>query len=185
MNIIEFFQFIKVPVTILHVIAVVFGMGSALVSDILFSFFAKDKKLNPTEISTLTILKKIVFYSLILIFISGIAIFLSNIEKYTHSTKFMAKMTILFVLLINGYVLNKAVWPHLLGKKFFIIKKERNMRRIAFVCGAVSVISWLAVCALGVLDKLSFSYFFIVSIYLTIILIGIVTSLIVEKRELN
>lgn len=185
MEIIEFFQNIKIPATVVHVIAVVFGMGAALVSDVLFSFFSKDKKLNSTEISTLEILASVVFYSLIFIVLSGLFIFLSDMEKYINSAKFLAKMSILLVLLINGYVLNKYIWPHLLNKKFFTFKKERNTRKLAFVCGTISIISWLAVCTLGVLDSIKMSYLAIIFTYLPIIFFGIIISLIVEKKELN
>jgi hypothetical protein len=185
MEITEFFQIIKVPATVVHVIAVVFGMGGALVSDILFSFFSKAKKLNTTEISTLSILSNIVFYSLIVIVISGITIFLSDVERYMHSAKFLAKMSILLVLLINGYVLNKAVWPHLLNEGFFVLKKERSIRQLAFACGAVSVVSWLSVCTLGVLNKLNMSYSTIISVYLLILLFGVVVSLRMEKKEFD
>lgn len=185
MELIEFFQDIKIPSTIVHVISVVFGMGGALVSDILFNFFSKDKKLNATEMSVLSILSKLVFYSLILIAISGFFIFLSDIEKYTHSVKFLAKMSILLILLINGYVLNKHVWPHLLNKNFFVVKKERSIRKMAFVCGAISVISWLAVCTLGILDSLKMSYASILSIYGLIIMFGITVALLIEKKEFN
>ena len=185
MEVIEFFQYIKIPATVAHVISVVFGMGGALVSDVLFSFFSKDKKLNTTEISTLSILRNVVFYSLILIALSGAIIFLSDIVQYANSAKFLAKMSILLVLLINGYVLNKYIWPHLLNKNFFTLKKERNIRKLAFVCGAVSVISWLSVCTLGILDSLSISYGLIIFIYLCIIFFGTIISLLVEKKEFN
>lgn len=185
MEIIEFFQYIKIPVTVVHVIAVVFAMGSALVSDLLFSVFSKDKKLNATQISTLTILRSIVFYGLILVVLSGAALFLSSVEEYMHSAKFLAKMSILSVLLINGYVLNKYIWPHVLREEFFTSEGERNVRRVAFACGAISVISWLSVCTLGVLDGLRMSYGTIISIYLLVILFGATVSLLMEKREFN
>ncbi len=185
MEAIEFFQEFKIIATVIHIIGVVFGMGGALVSDLLFSFFSKDKKLNKTEISVLVILKEVVFYGLIVIAVSGIAIFLSDIEKYSHSTKFLAKMSILLILLINGVVLNKYIWPHVINRNFFTLKKERNIRKLAFVCGAVSVISWLSLCTLGSIPKLNMSYGSIFLIYFLIVLFGIVISLFIEKRELN
>lgn len=185
MEVTEFFQSIKTPATVVHVIGVIFGMGGALVSDVLFSFFSKDKKLNQTEISTLSILSKLVLYSLIFISLSGIIIFLSDTGKYLDSAKFLAKMSILFVLLINGYFLNKYIWPHLLNKNFFILKKERNIRRLAFICGAISVISWLSVCALGIIDSLDASYLFIIFLYMITLIFSIVVSLFVEKKEFN
>ena len=181
----EFFQNIKIPITILHILSVVLGMGSALVSDLLFSFFSKDKKLNKTELATLSILSKVVFYSLFVIVGSGLALFLANIERYLYSPKFLAKMSVLAILLINGYLLNKYVWPHLLNKNFFTLKKEHNIRRLAFACGAVSVISWISVLTLGVLNSLPMSYLAIMSAYLLIILFGVTVSLWVEKRELD
>jgi len=181
----ELLQEIKAPTTIVHVVAVIFGMGSALVSDVLFSFFSKDKKLNKTEIYTLTILRNIISYSLVFIIFSGIIIFLSDIAKYTNSAKFLAKMSIMVVLLLNGHVLNKYIWPHLLNKNFFTLKKERNIRRLAFACGAVSVISWLLVCTLGILDSLDMSYSLIILNYILILTAGIIISLIVERKEFN
>ena len=185
MEIIEFFQDIKIPATVIHVIAVVFGMGGALVSDVLFSFFSKDRKLNTTEIFTLSILRIVVFYSLILIALSGAIIFFSDIEKYSNSEKFLAKISILLMLLINGYVLNKYIWLRLLNKNFFTLKKERNIRKLAFACGAISVISWLSVCILGILDSLDMSYILIISIYLSVIFLGTIFSLLIEKREFD
>lgn len=169
--------------TIIHVISVIFGMGSALVSDILFTFYSKDKKLNKTEINTLSILSKVVLISLFVIIISGLAIFLSDIDKYLNSAKFLSKMTIMVVLIINGYILNTYVWSHLLRDNFFTSRKERSVRRIAFVAGAISVVSWIAVCILGLLDTLSLDYSQIVLLYLSIVLSGSVVSLIIERNK--
>ena len=185
MEVIEFFEYIKTPTTVVHVVGVIIGMGSALVSDILFSFFSKDKNLNTTEMRTLLILKDIVFYNLILIVFSGSIIFFTNIEGYLGSVKFMAKMSILLVLLINGYVLNKYILPHLLNKNFFKSKKEKTIRKLAFVCGAVSVISWLFVATLGVLDNINMSYSLIISGYLFVVFLGTSVSLMIEKKEFN
>ncbi len=185
MEILNIFEEIRIPATIVHVISVVLGMGAALVSDLLFSFFSKDKKLNTTEIKTLEILSKTVVYSLIVITVSGVAIFLSDIERYTNSAKFISKMTILAVLIVNGYILNKYIWPHILNPNFFTLKKERNIRKVAFVCGAISVVSWISVCTLGVASNLNMSYVSIISIYLVILVVSTVVSIFVEKKEFN
>jgi hypothetical protein len=181
----EFFLSIKIPATILHVLSVVFTMGGALVSDGLFSFYSKDKMLDKKELSTLEFLSNLVLYGLVIVFISGVALFLGSMQEYLHSNKFLAKMTILAVLLINGFVLNKFVWSHLLNQSFFISEGERKIRRLAFACGAISLISWLSVCTLGVLDGLSLSYVNIVFIYFMIVMLGVIAALLVEKHELN
>ncbi len=183
METLELFSIIKTPATILHVLAVVGGMGSALLSDILFNFYAKDRQINKTEQKTLEILSKVVWISLIVISLSGIAIFLSDIEKYLASAKFLAKMTILGVLLANGYLLNSYAWKHLLRPGFFTAKRESLARKISFAGGAISVISWLSVCTLGVMDSLPFSYTHIIGLYGLIILVGILGALLLENRE--
>lgn len=169
--------------TIAHVISVIFGMGSALVSDVLFTFYSKDKKLNKTEINTLSVLSKVVLISLFFIIASGFVIFLSDTDKYLSSAKFLSKMTIMLILLINGYILHKYVWSHLLQKDFFISKRERPIRRIAFVSGAISVASWVFVCVLGVLDDVVFSYYQIVLFYVIVVIIGALASLIIESKK--
>lgn len=183
METIEFFSLAKIPATIVHVLSVVVGMGSALLSDILFNFYSKDKHLSKTERMTLDILSKVVWISLVVIILSGVVIFFSDTSKYLASTKFLAKMTILGVLLINGYILNSYAWKHLLRPDFFTSKLEASARKISFVGGAISVISWLSVCTLGVLDSLALKYSTIMTIYLAVILAGIFVALFMEDRE--
>jgi hypothetical protein len=183
MELIEIFENIKLPATITHVISVIFGMGSALISDILFTFYSKDKKLNETEINTLSILSKVVQFSLIFIFLSGAILFLSDINKYLESSKFLSKMTILAVLLINGYFLNNYIWRNLLKKDFFISNKNRTVRRFAFVAGAISVVSWLSVCVLGILNSIELKYIEIMIVYIIIVAIGSIVSIIVENKK--
>lgn len=174
---------VKMPVTALHVVSVVVGMGAALMSDILFNFYAKDKKLNDTEKRTLSILSKVVWFGLIAICLTGVIIFFTDTAKYMASDKFLAKMTILGVLLLNGIMLNYRVWPHVLEKNFFSSNKQNLTRRLAFFGGAVSVISWISVCALGVFDIAPSTYGNIMAFYLITILFGGFVALITEIRS--
>lgn len=181
----EFLLTIRIPATVVHVLSVVLAMGSALTTDALFSFYGKKKRLEPSELATLDFLSKLVLAGLGVVFISGAILFFGSMEEYMNSSKFLSKMTILLVLLINGFFLNKFIWPHLLTVDFFTAPEKRGVRRFAFASGAVSVISWLLVCILGVLNRLNMSYTDIISIYLGIIVFGIVVALLVEKHELD
>lgn len=180
----EFFQDIKIFSTIVHVVGVVLGMGSALVADALFSFYTRDKRLSKTEISTLDFLSKIVLVGLVVISLSGVAIFLSDTEKYMVSDKFLAKMSILVVLLVNGYFLNKFIWPHLMERRFFTLK-QNSVRQYSFMGGAVSVISWLSVCILGTLDSITTSYAGVMGVYISVLIFSIVCALVFEKKEFH
>lgn len=185
MEVSDFFSLIKIPSTIAHVIAVVVGMGSALASDMLFTFYAKDRRLNPTERKTLDRLSTVVWYSLVAISITGIALVFSDVEKYTASDKLLAKLTILGILVLNGYILSKRIWPHLIRPGFFTARRERAVRKMAFVGGAISITSWLSVCTLGVLDASPAPYITIMGGYAIIVIAAVFVALIVEDRKLE
>lgn len=180
-SIIAFFVSIKTFSMILHVLSVVMGMGGALIADLLFSFYTKDKKLRPSEIKTLALLSKVVWYSLLAIIISGSFVFLSDPAKYMASAKFLTKMSIIGVLTFNGVVLGNIVWPHVVARSFFFSPKEKFMRQLAFSCGAISVTSWIASCILGTMSKVPMTYSALMSIYLILILGAVSISLIVES----
>ncbi len=180
---IEFFNYIKVPVTVLHVIAVVCAMGAAFAADILFNFYRADKKLSRMEMSTLAILSRIVWYGLFIIVISGFVIFLSDVARYLASAKFLAKMTIVGILIVNGIVLDRYVWRHMLHGGFFTARREARARTVAFICGAISIISWISALTLGMLHELSSSYNTIMIVYGIIVTIGIIISFLVERFE--
>jgi hypothetical protein len=90
-------------------------------------------------------------------------------------------MTVMFVLLINGFVLNYHIWPHLIRPNFLVAEKETTMRRKAFACGAISLVSWLAVCILGVIDQAPFSLGVLYGAYLFCLVGGVTGALVVEK----
>lgn len=185
MEAITFFEDNKSFFTLLHVLSVIAGMGSALTADILFNFFAKDKYLNQKEIKTSSLLSRIVWISLFCIILSGIALFLSDIAKYSESTKFLAKMSIVGILTFNGFILSKFVWSSVISKGFLVLRKYRGVRKVSFVCGMISVVSWIFACVLGILDKVGFSYLQIMSVYGFIIFCGAFVALFVEKKEFN
>lgn len=172
----------KAIITITHILGVVVGMGAALLSDFLFSFYSHDKKLSRSETSTLKILSNIVWFGLIIITLSGIGLFLSDIEKYLESTKFLAKMSILTVLVLNGYILNRYISKAMTRRGFLSYHKYTGLRKLAFACGSISIISWLSVLSLGVTSKIHLPYSALIELYGVVIIGGIIIALIVEKN---
>lgn len=185
MESINFFIENKTLFTIIHLLGVVMGMGSALISDILFNFYSKDRKLNETERSTLILLSNIVWISLVFIILSGTALFLSDPQKYMISQKFISKMFIMVVLLVNGLFLHKLVSPHFSDRGLLKFKNLRNTRQIAFACGAVSLVSWTIVCILGVLKSIPYKFTDFLLGYLVFTIIAIIISLIIEMKSFN
>lgn len=180
MEFIAFFNDIKVFVAVLHVVSAVCAMGAAFMSDILFNFYRADRTLSRMEIGTLAVLSRVVWYGLFAVIISGGALFLSDPGHYLASAKFLAKMTIVGVLIVNGIMLDRYVWRHMLRGGFLIAKREAGARAAAFVCGVVSLVSWIFALTLGMLHGLPYAYSSIMAAYGIILAIGISIALIVE-----
>jgi uncharacterized membrane protein len=185
MNIIQVFTYIAPISTTIHVLSVVCGMGGALIADLLFSFYAKDRRFSKFEIDTLSILARVVKISLYAIIISGLFVFLSDVDTYINSSKFLAKMTILVLLVLNGYILNTYVWSHVQGKghKSFFAPTDKVVRQVAFVGGSISVISWVTLFVLGTASSIPYSYLGILSLYVSFLFLGAGVALLVEAIE--
>ncbi len=182
-NIIQFFGEYKQLSVIVHVFAVVVGMGAAIISDVLFNFYIKDKKINPTENKTLEVLSRVIWISLGLIVLSGLTIFLSDPLTYADSTKFIVKMIIVFVIILNGYLFWKITHKSLKKINFTdtnIHHKYVRIRRLSFAFGSVSLVSWLAAFILGSIDTISVLFGVAMGIYTAIIIFAIIASQIVE-----
>lgn len=170
---------------IIHVLAVIIGMGGALISDIFFNIYIKDKKIQPNENKTLGILSTIVWTGLFFIVLSGLAIFLSDPIKYSHSVKFLVKMTIVGVIIINGYAFFRIIHPALRKIDFTdsnMHHKYVKLRKIAFAMGAISLTSWLVAFVLGMIKTIPISYEMAMLTYLIIGLFGIFFSQAIEIR---
>ncbi|MEK7585815.1 MAG: hypothetical protein AAB477_01085 [Patescibacteria group bacterium] len=181
----EFFNEYKHISVIIHVLSVIVGMGAALVSDIMFNLYIKDKKINLNENRTLGILSNIVWFSLFFIVVSGLMLFLSNPIEYSLSVKFLVKMTIVGVIIINGYAFWHTIHPALRKINFTdtnMRHKYVKLRKASFAMGAVSLASWLTAFILGMLGHIPLSYLEAIVGYITICFGGILVSQIMEYR---
>ena len=184
-TVIEFFSEYKIISVIVHVLSVVVGMGAAFVSDILFNIYIKDKRIQPNEDRTLGTLSGIVWVSLIFIVLSGFALFLSDPIGYSQSHKFLVKMTIVGVIIVNGYLFWKVIHPALKKIDFIdtnMSHKYVKLRKVAFALGAVSLFSWLSAFVLGMLSNVSIYYSEAIIGYAAICFGAILASQVVEHR---
>lgn len=182
-SVIEFFGANKTISVILHVFSVIIGMGTALVSDILFNNYIKDGKVQKTESRTLEILSQIVWISLGFIVLSGLFLFLSDPIRYSTSVKFLVKMTIVGVVIINGYIFHRLIHPSLLKIDFTdtnVHHKYVKLRKLAFACGSISLTSWILAFTLGMLGHIPLSYLEAIVSYLVLLFGGIFIAQIVE-----
>lgn len=168
---------------IIHVLAVIVGMGAAIVSDVLFNVYISDKKINPTENKTLQVLSVIIWISLACIVLSGLAIFISDPLKYIHSPKFLLKMLVVFIIIINGYLFWKITHKSLKKINFTDVNTSHRyvrIRKLSFAFGAISLISWMFAFILGSIEFISISFSVTSGIYVLCIIFAIIGSQIAE-----
>jgi len=178
-----FFTEYKQIFVIGHVFSVVCGMGAAIVSDVLFNVYIKDKKINPTEHATLEVISRIIWGSLALIVLTGVALFLSDPVAYANSDKFLLKVAIVAVIIINGFMFWKITHKSLKHINFTdtdINNKYVRIRKLSFAFGAISLVSWFTVFILGSISSIPVSLAVGAGIYAVIILLAIIASQVME-----
>lgn len=179
---------LKTFLLIFHIFGVALGAGGALFSAAIFTKVMFDKKVNQTELEFIELASLLVTAGLGLLILSGIGLFLTNPEGYLASTKFIAKMTIVGILVVNGVlihslhvpVLKKHLDQHLPDVPGF---KKRSL--YMYVGGAISMTSWATAVVLGALRTIPYPYELIMSVYLGVLILGILFSLTLRKITLG
>lgn len=175
---------LKLIFTIGHLFGVALGAGGAYLSDVMFFSSAKDDKITYTEFRFLTIGSKMVWVGLITLFLSGLGLFLLDMETYLDSSKFLAKVTIVFIIFLNGLVfhfshlerIKRHKGEHLPSSDEFMRK-----RPILLASGVASFISWTSALILGAIPSLSYSYGLIMGAYFLVLLVAIFSTLALFK----
>jgi uncharacterized membrane protein len=175
----------KSYVTLLHLVGFALGVGGATISDVLFMKFLKDFKITLEEKEVLKIMSQIVWFGLMIIIISGVGLFLPEIERLLDSSKFLLKMVVIGVIIVNGLILNFIVTPKLMtiawNPAAMNVKKAITLSNFAFATGAISFISWYTALFLGFSDSLPYTFEQLVLVYVGILIVGIIGSQIFRK----
>lgn len=150
-SLIEFFALHKRLFLAIHILGVSAGMGGATITDILFFNFLRDFRISKKEAEVMHVLSNIIMTALVLLYISGIALFFSDPEHFAQSAPFLSKAFIVVVITVNGVLMHKLIAPHMV--KFYTSREMHNMRPIAFAMGAISFTSWYSVFGIAMLKS--------------------------------
>ncbi len=166
----------------LHMLGFIFGLGGATIADILFFRFLADLKISKKEHVVLGALSQIVWVGLAVLWISGILIFLGDIERYSSSSKFLLKAVVVAVVTVNGVLLNSVVAPKLMKIDWKLGRnaKRRILRRCAFALGGISMVSWYSAFILGSLRSLPYSFGQLLTAYIVLLVLVVVGSQCIE-----
>jgi len=175
---------IKTIFVIFHLFGVILGAGAAFMTDSMFMYSTKDKKLSRQEVNFISLGSKMVWIGIFVIIISGTALFFLDPERLIASTKFQAKLTIVSILLINGIIFHKYHLPflrRLLSVDLLNSKEFLGRSNFLFISGAISVVSWLVVLALGAISSIPYPYWMIMMVYFIVLAVAITFSFVVKK----
>lgn len=158
----------------MHILGLALGLGAATTADILFFRSLKDFRISHWEAEILHTLSQIIWVGLAILILSGTGLYLSNMEVLNQSSKFMAKVGVVAVILVNGAFLNLLVSPKLIHISFGAIRGPAtdtmsHWRKIALALGAVSATSWYTAFTLGMLRSIPLSTLQILFIYLVLL----------------
>ena len=111
---------------IIHLLGVTIGAGGAFFSDGVFFTSIKDRKISKDEFGIIKYSSQMTWVGLILLLVSGAGLFGMNAESLSNSVKFLVKMSIVGVLLLNGVIFHIVHLPFI-GKHIgeFLVKKNK------------------------------------------------------------
>lgn len=169
-----------------HLLGLVFGLGGATISDTLFFRFLKDLKISKTESSVLHMLSQIIWFGLGIGVLSGLGLFLPASDRLMENAKFLAKVTFVGIIILNGAFLNLYSAPKLVHMSFgkwadTATSALRKARKASFAMGAISIVSWYSVFVLGIMRWNPLSYKAYIAIYGMILAGSLIISQLAEQ----
>lgn len=176
---------IRTALIMLHLFGVALGAGGAYLSDMMFFSSVKDKVISGTELRFLTIGSRAVWIGLAFLVVSGTGLFLTDIEGYMASSKFLAKMSIVGIIILNGIIFHMSHLPRMkrhTGQHFPSSDEFVRHRPLLAASGAVSLVSWTSALILGGLKMVPYSYGAIMAVYATGVVLAAVVAVIVIRR---
>lgn len=171
---------------IFHAFGVAIGLGAATIADIFFLKFLGRFRISKSEADILHTLSQVIWAALGILVLSGLGLYLPEAAALSVSAKFLARMIVVGVIILNGAFLNLFISPKLIrisfGEAHHHTPGELHyFRKLAFGMGAVSIISWYTAFVFGFLSEASSSLQNLLTIYLVIAAIAVVISQIVER----
>ena len=166
---------------IVHNIGFILGLGAVTITDIFFFRFLKDEKISEEEKGTMDTLTNVIWVGLAILVISGIMLYLPEQARLDASPKFMLKVVVIGVVIINGLLLNMKVAPRMRSFSFSDTVPARHFRCLAFALGAVSLTSWYVAFFLGSFRKIHLSFLGGLGVYVGLVVCAVIGSQIFES----
>ena len=175
----------KTLVCFVHLLSACLAVGSVLLQD--YALYRNlGKRLKKKDVIELTRAMQVISLSLIALWLSGIALvtlgYLAEPETYLTNQKLWAKVLVVAILTINGMALHRVVFPQLkAGTELLRLRASEFARAVFF--GAISTVSWLFACYLGIARPWNYSLelFSILQVYGLIIAMALTGGVVIFR----
>jgi hypothetical protein len=164
----------KTLIVYVHLIAACVALGITFIQDLALAR-SKGGVMSQQSISELKKAADIVVKALIVLWVSGAGLvtlgYLDNPEQYLLNQKLWAKLAVVALLTLNGIILHHYSFPKVTSSKG-IMGLSYNEQTLVALTGAVSSVSWLFACFLGIARPWNYtlSFSFIMCIYIALII---------------
>lgn len=177
----------RAVLVVLHLLGAATGIGGAILSDTLFFRAARDGRLSSGEFGVIVTGSHAVTAGLLLLILSGIGLFSLDPARYLASAKFLAKMTIVGILSLNGIVLHRVHIPRLkalVGRSGprGLFPGKPGARLLFIVSGVVSLVSWVAALTLGSMSVVPLRYEEILTLYAAVLVPSLGVGFLLRNR---
>ncbi len=140
----------------IHLLGLSMGLGGTLVVDIMFTHFMRNYAISSRESVIMHLISQMIIFGIFLLILSGVALYLPAAESFNENPRFIMKMIVVLIVIINGGILNLYLTPKM--NKISLVDDEKHryvtLTRISFALGAISIVSWLSAFLLALLKDL-------------------------------
>jgi uncharacterized membrane protein len=153
---------IKTFLVMAHLFGLTLGVGGATIIDVIFlRLVVRGINIKQTQANFVRVISKLVTLALVVLWLSGIGFeiqywFIS--PELIPNPKVYAKLTIVVILTINGFVLHHRVLPlfyQRVGRP--LLDDLRSKSQVLMIaCGTISMFSWYTPFFLGVAREMNF-----------------------------
>lgn len=179
-------EFLRILLMIGHIVGVAVGAGGATMSDVLFLTSLRDNRIDHSELRLLKIASQVVVIGLVLLTLTGIGFLLTGSPP---SPRFWAKMTIVTIASVNGFIMHRKLFPifEKCAKEGIKVGSADFIQHtpLLIIAGPVSAISWYAAIVLGIWRTAPFTYLQFMTLYGLLLTTTIAISTIAVQMMLH
>lgn len=168
---------------VIHLIGMAFGVGGGFVADTLMAKAVLTNTVDSQQVKTMQHVGSIVTIGLILLTLTGagfLTAYVIESPELLLNPKLWAKVSVVAILAMNGYVLHKVTLPFLESRisKPLFTKDTSKQAHLTMSVGAISVTSWYTALVLGAWAGLNFaaSYWAIFGVYGVVLAIALLVA---------